>query len=109
MTSFDEVLDALAATARESEDVVGLVAFGSTADRSRTDAGSDHDFARVEDVFRVARGGRTRGPRPGRRGARTGVGRLPHAGVAAARRRIEELAYAGRRSGSKSDGSSATM
>lgn len=45
MSAFDDVLDALVATARDSADVVGLVAFGSTADRSRTDAGSDHDFA----------------------------------------------------------------
>lgn len=45
MTAFDDVLDALVTTARASDDVVGLVAFGSTADRSRTDAGSDHDFA----------------------------------------------------------------
>ncbi|MBI2244598.1 MAG: hypothetical protein HYU55_11880 [Nocardioides sp.] len=45
MSDFDDVLDALVATARASGDVVGLVAFGSTADRSRTDAGSDHDFA----------------------------------------------------------------
>ncbi|ABL84124.1 MULTISPECIES: hypothetical protein [unclassified Nocardioides] len=42
---FDALLDALVATAQASDDVVGLVAFGSTADRSRTDAGSDHDFA----------------------------------------------------------------
>lgn len=54
---FEAVLDALVATAQDSDDVVGLVAFGSTADRSRTDAGSDHDFAWItvpgaEDTWR---------------------------------------------------------
>ena len=38
-------LDELTETARRREDVVGLVAFGSTADRSRVDEWSDHDFA----------------------------------------------------------------
>ena len=38
-------LDELAAVARSAPDVRGLVAFGSTADRSRADTGSDHDFA----------------------------------------------------------------
>lgn len=42
---FDALLKTLVATAKASDDVVGLVALGSTADRSRTDAGSDHDFA----------------------------------------------------------------
>ncbi len=45
MRDFDAILDALVATACGSDDVIGLVAFGSTADRRRTDAGSDHDFA----------------------------------------------------------------
>ena len=45
LSDFDAILDALVAIAEGSNDVVGLVAFGSTADRSRTDAGSDHDFA----------------------------------------------------------------
>ena len=42
---FTEFLDHLAETARQRDDVVGLVAFGSTADRSRADQWSDHDFA----------------------------------------------------------------
>ena len=42
---FGSFLDALAATARARSDVVGLVAFGSTAARARADEGSDHDFA----------------------------------------------------------------
>jgi predicted nucleotidyltransferase len=54
---FADFLDRLADTAREREDVVGLVAFGSTADRGRADRWSDHDFAwitvaRAEDRYR---------------------------------------------------------
>jgi hypothetical protein len=43
----DPYLAALAATAASRPDVVGLVAFGSTADRGRRDQWSDHDFAWV--------------------------------------------------------------
>lgn len=42
---FQPFLDHLAQTARTRDDVVGLAAFGSTADRARVDAWSDHDFA----------------------------------------------------------------
>jgi hypothetical protein len=42
---FAEFLDRLAERARQADDVVGLVGFGSTADRTRADEGSDHDFA----------------------------------------------------------------
>src|SRR3954470_3393395 len=42
---FTSFLDALTATALERGDVVGLVAFGSTAALARADGGSDHDFA----------------------------------------------------------------
>ncbi len=44
-SDFADFLDRLADTARERDDVVGLVAFGSTADRTRADRWSDHDFA----------------------------------------------------------------
>ena len=44
-TRFLSYLDELAAVARARADVVGLVAFGSTADRGRVDEWSDHDFA----------------------------------------------------------------
>lgn len=43
--AFEAFLDRLADVARAADDVVGLVAFGSTADRSRVDEWSDHDFA----------------------------------------------------------------
>lgn len=42
---FAEYLERLADVARGERDVVGLVAFGSTADRARVDEWSDHDFA----------------------------------------------------------------
>jgi hypothetical protein len=42
---FASFIEELAKTARTSQDVVGLVGFGSTADRARADDGSDHDFA----------------------------------------------------------------
>ena len=42
---FADFLDRLADTARQHDDVVGLVVFGSTADRTRADRWSDHDFA----------------------------------------------------------------
>ena len=42
---FAAFIDRLAARARDAPDVVGLVGFGSTADRARADHGSDHDFA----------------------------------------------------------------
>jgi hypothetical protein len=42
---FLSYLDALAEIARSRADVVGLVAFGSTADQDRVDEWSDHDFA----------------------------------------------------------------
>lgn len=42
---FTALIDQLAARARDAPDVVGLVGFGSTADRVRADDGSDHDFA----------------------------------------------------------------
>lgn len=44
-TRFLSYLDELTETARGRDDVVGLVAFGSTADRGRVDEWSDHDFA----------------------------------------------------------------
>jgi predicted nucleotidyltransferase len=55
---FADFLDRLADTARERDDVVGLVAFGSTADRTRADRWSDHDFAWItiagaEDRYRL--------------------------------------------------------
>jgi hypothetical protein len=43
--AFEAYLDALGAIARDSPDVAGLVAFGSTAERGRVDEWSDHDFA----------------------------------------------------------------
>lgn len=43
--AFDTLLSQLAETARSARDVVGLVAFGSTAARERADEWSDHDFA----------------------------------------------------------------
>lgn len=46
---FMTFLDELAATARSTPHVVGLVAFGSTADRGRWDEWSDHDFAVLTD------------------------------------------------------------
>ena len=57
---FSAFLDHLAATARSRSDVVGLAAFGSTADRARADEWSDHDFAWVttsgaEDGYRLSR------------------------------------------------------
>lgn len=42
---FDDFLEELAATARRRPDVIGLAGFGSTADRTRVDEWSDHDFA----------------------------------------------------------------
>ena len=42
---FLRYLDELTAVARSRRDVVGLVAFGSTAERGRVDEWSDHDFA----------------------------------------------------------------
>jgi hypothetical protein len=42
---FAAFIDQLADRARAAPDVVGLVGFGSTADRARADDGSDHDFA----------------------------------------------------------------
>jgi len=42
---FANFLQDLADTAASRADVVGLVGFGSTADRARADDGSDHDFA----------------------------------------------------------------
>lgn len=42
---FSAYLARLADTARARADVVGLAGFGSTADRSRRDEWSDHDFA----------------------------------------------------------------
>jgi hypothetical protein len=42
---FADLLDRLAAAAHAAPDVVGLVAFGSTAETGRADEGSDHDFA----------------------------------------------------------------
>lgn len=44
---FDRFLELLTATAMERDDVVGLVAMGSTAERWRVDEWSDHDFALV--------------------------------------------------------------
>lgn len=57
---FQPFLDHLAAVARDRPDVVGLALFGSTADRARADAWSDHDFAWItvpgaEDGYRRSR------------------------------------------------------
>lgn len=54
---FTAFLDRLAAVARARDDVLGLVGFGSTADRTRADEWSDHDFAWItvagaEDQYR---------------------------------------------------------
>lgn len=43
--AFEAFLDRLSDVARAAPDVVGLVGFGSTADRTRVDEWSDHDFA----------------------------------------------------------------
>lgn len=55
--TFEGFLDELAATARTTRHVVGLVVFGSTAEGQRRDQWSDHDFAWVtepgkDDEFR---------------------------------------------------------
>lgn len=42
---FDRFLAELCAVAESRDDVIGLAGFGSTADRSRVDEWSDHDFA----------------------------------------------------------------
>lgn len=42
---YEQLLDDLVTVARTTHHVVGLVAFGSTADRERRDEWSDHDFA----------------------------------------------------------------
>lgn len=42
---FDRYLHELAVVAESRHDVIGLAGFGSTADRSRVDEWSDHDFA----------------------------------------------------------------
>ena len=42
---FERYLDRLAQVARDADDVIGLVGMGSTADLSRVDEWSDHDFA----------------------------------------------------------------
>lgn len=44
---FDRYLAELATVAEQRADVIGLAGFGSTADRSRVDEWSDHDFAWV--------------------------------------------------------------
>ncbi|MCU1417478.1 MAG: hypothetical protein JWP32_1652 [Schumannella sp.] len=44
-SAFAAYLSALAEKARSEADVIGLVAFGSTADTARVDQWSDHDFA----------------------------------------------------------------
>lgn len=44
---FDRFLELLIAEAKARHDVVGVVAFGSTADRQRADEWSDHDIAWV--------------------------------------------------------------
>lgn len=46
-TAFEDFLERLADVARRADDVVGLAAFGSSADRARVDEWSDHDFAWV--------------------------------------------------------------
>lgn len=56
-TSYEGFLNELAATARASDHVVGLVAFGSTAEGRHRDEWSDHDFALLtepgtDDIFR---------------------------------------------------------
>lgn len=43
--AFEDFLHRLSDVARAAPDVVGLVGFGSTADRTRVDEWSDHDFA----------------------------------------------------------------
>ncbi len=57
LVAFEKYLEELADVARSRADVVGLAGFGSTADRSRVDQWSDHDFAWVtepgaEDSYR---------------------------------------------------------
>lgn len=47
LAAFEAYLSQLAAVAESRDDVVGLAGFGSTADRSRVDEWSDHDFAWV--------------------------------------------------------------
>lgn len=44
---FERFLTLLSATAENADDVVGLAGMGSTAERSRVDEWSDHDFALV--------------------------------------------------------------
>lgn len=44
---YEELLDDLATFARANPQIVGLVAFGSTADSERRDEWSDHDFALI--------------------------------------------------------------
>jgi hypothetical protein len=44
---FDSFLELLVAEATTHDDVIGVVAFGSTADRQRADEWSDHDIAWV--------------------------------------------------------------
>src|SRR3954469_5170545 len=43
--TFERFLDALAQTAVARSDVIGLAGFASTAERTRADEWSDHDFA----------------------------------------------------------------
>ena len=55
--AFEQYLDELAERARREPDVIGLVGFGSTVERSRVDEWSDHDFGwltvpGVQDRFR---------------------------------------------------------
>lgn len=45
--NYEKLLDDLATFARDTPHVVGLVAFGSTADPERRDEWFDHDFALI--------------------------------------------------------------
>ena len=53
MDRFESYLDELLASCSENPAITGLVLMGSTADRSRVDEWSDHDFAVVTDTERV--------------------------------------------------------
>lgn len=53
MTRFDDYLGELLASCEHNPAIEGLVLMGSTADRSRVDEWSDHDFAVITDAAAV--------------------------------------------------------
>ena len=53
MDRFESYLGELLASCSENPAITGLVLMGSTADRSRVDEWSDHDFAVITDAERV--------------------------------------------------------